>query len=376
MNEYKICTRCIMDTSDNDIRFDEKGICNHCKEAEELLSKEPYSLSKLEKNNLLQKLINTIKKSSKEKKYDCIIGVSGGVDSSYVAYLTKKFGLRPLAVHLDNGWNSELANNNINKICDKLGIDLYTYVIDWEEFKDIQYSFLKASVPDCEIPTDHAIVSLLYNLAGKYGLKYILGGTNLSTESIMPREWSQGHGDWKYIKGIQQRFGSKKIKSFPHRGIIRIFYNVFIKRIKWINFLDYIDYIKNDAKNILSKEIDWQDYGGKHYESLYTKIFQAHFLPTKFGFDKRRGIISSLIVSNQISRDEALNEIAKPLYNPKELKKDIDYLCKKFGITVQEFEKIMQMKPKNFSDYHSYQKIWYFRILKKIRDKLKIKSLM
>lgn len=377
MKKYKICKRCVMDTTDPLIEFDENGVCNHCQQAEKALKNEPYSLAFEEKEKRFKKLAEEIKEKGKGKQYDCIIGISGGVDSTYVAYLVKKYGLRPLAVHLDNGWNSELAVMNIENALNKLGIDLYTHVIDWEEFKDLQLSFLKASTPDSEIPSDHAIGALMYQIAEKYGLEYVLTGVNSSSESILPKEWSQGHGDWKYIKSIQKQFGTKKLKTFPHFSIFKQFYWIYIKKIKWISTLDYFDYDKEQAKKFIMDELSWRDYGGKHHESNYTKIYQAYILPTKFGYDKRKAHLSSLIVAGQITREEALEELKKPLYDEKVLNEDIEYLINKFQISRDEFEDIMKAPKKSFSNYPSYTNSWYYpkfdtltyKILRKIYRK-------
>jgi N-acetyl sugar amidotransferase len=348
-----------MDTTDPEIQFDEHGICNHCKNAYVQLNSKPYCLKPSEKEKWLERLVSKIKHSGKNKKYDCIIGLSGGVDSSYVAYKVKELGLRPLAVHLDNGWDSELSVKNIENICKKLDIDLFTYVINWEEFKDLQLSFLKASTPDSEIPSDHAIVSVLCQLAEKKNVRYILAGVNFSSESIMPRAWSQGHTDWKYIKGLQRIFGTVPLKTFPHRSRIKQYYYRFFKRIQLISFLDYFEYDKEKAKIFLMDKIGFRDYGQKHHESNYTKIYQSYILPTKFGFDKRKAHLSSLICAGQITRAKALEIMKEPLYSPKALEEDILYLINKFGISRKKFEQIMALPPKNYRDYTHYQVGWF-----------------
>jgi N-acetyl sugar amidotransferase len=274
--KYQICKRCIMDTSDPEIVFDDVGVCNHCKDAHTLLNTEPFCLAVQEKNKLLDALAARIRHDGAGKRYDCMIGLSGGVDSSYVAYKVKELGLRPLAVHLDNGWNSELSVNNIENICKRLDIDLFTHVINWEEFKDLQLSFLKASTPDSEIPSDHAIVSILYQMADRENVKYILGGTNLTSESVLPRAWSQGHNDWKYIKSLHEQFGSVPLKTFPHRSRLKQYYYRFVKGIDWVHILNYFDYDKEKAKKELMDKIGFRDYGGKHHESNYTKIYQTY----------------------------------------------------------------------------------------------------
>jgi len=357
-----------MDTTDSDIIFNQSGICNHCITAEKLLKSEPYSLKAKEKEMKLRELISEIKESGKGKKYDCIIGLSGGVDSSFVAYKIVRLGLRPLAVHLDNGWDSELAVKNIENIVKKLDIDLYTYVIDWEEFKDLQLAFLKSSTPDSEIPTDHAIISILYKKAKKENIKYILAGSNLSTESIMPPLWSHGHYDWKYINNVNKKFGNKPLKTFPHFSIFEWYFNKkILKKVKWINILDYIDYVKKDAIQILENELNWKKYGEKHYESIYTRFFQGYILPNKFGFDKRKAHLSGLIISGQLSREEALNELKKEPYpNPELLEEDKEYFLNKFGMTNDEFNSFMSTPLKNFHDYPSYENSLLWNLLLRI----------
>jgi N-acetyl sugar amidotransferase len=363
MSKYGICTRCIMDTSDPMIVFDEDGVCNHCRKAERLLKSEPFSLSNAEKEKRLRDLASEIKEHSKGRKYDCIIGVSGGADSTYAAYLVKKIGLNPLAVHLDNGWDSRLAVTNIEKTLKKLGIDLYTYVIDWEEFRDLQLSFLKASTPDSEVPSDHAITAILYRMAEQYNIKYILAGTNISTESILPAAWSHGHSDWKYIHRLQQKFGTARLRTFPHYSLWQLMRYIVFKKIKFVSILNYTDYIKEDAVKMLTAELDWEYYGGKHHESKYTQFYQAYILPQKFGFDKRRAHLSSLIMAGQISRDKALDEMKAELYPLEKLHEDKEYVINKFSITENEFEAIMDLPVKRFSDYPSYEHSFYYKVL-------------
>jgi N-acetyl sugar amidotransferase len=363
---HQICTRCVMDTTDPDIEFDQTGVCNHCRAVEERRKQYPYNLDAKAKEKELAKLVLQIKKHGKNKKYDCILGVSGGVDSTFAAYQIKKLGLNPLAIHLDNGWNTEMAVHNIEKVCKKLEIDLFTYVIDWEEFRDIQLSFLKASTPDSEIPTDFAITAISYKMAAKHRIKYIITGDNYNTESILPFAWSHGHRDWKYVKNIQRRFGSKPFKTFPRAGYFKLFYYVFVKRIKTVWLLDFIDYKKADAMKVLIDELNWQPYKGKHHESIYTKFFQAYILPEKFGFDKRKAHLSSLICAGEITREEALKELAEELYPGLQLEEDKEYAAMKLGITPGEFESIMKMPPKRFWDYPSYENSWYYKIARMV----------
>lgn len=349
LDTYQQCKRCIMDTTDLNITFDENGVCNHCHRYDYLLHQRVFQGDEAEEK--LKNLITSIRRSGKNHTYDCIIGVSGGVDSTYVAYLTIKLGLRPLAVHFDNGWNSELAVSNIEKVLDRLGIDLYTYVIDWPIFKDLQLAFLKASTPDGEIPTDHAINALLFQEANKRGIKYIINGMNFATESMAVQSWAYGHSDWKYIKSIYQKFGTKKLKNYPKFSFIELGWWTLVKRIKVVSILNYIEYNKEITMKILKDELGWIYYGGKHYESVYTRFFQGYILPLKYNIDKRIGHLSDLIRAGQITRNQALDEIRKPIYDEKLLRQDKAFVMKKFDLDEKKFEELMSIPNKRFNDY-------------------------
>ncbi len=354
--KYQMCSRCIMDTTDPIIEFDEQGVCNHCHKFDRLL--ELYPLDKNSETKL-NGIISDIKREGEGKKYDCIIGVSGGVDSTYVAYVIRKiYGLRPLAVHLDNGWNSELAVSNIVNFLKRLDIDLYTHVIDWEEFRDIQLSFLKASVSDAEAPTDHGISAVLYNIAAKHNVKYIIGGTNIRSEGVMPHFWTYTYVpyDFRYINDIHKTFGTQKIKTYPHFNLFQLFSFVYIRKIKFVNILNYIPYVKHDALKIIESELAWRNYGGKHYESIYTRFFQAYILPKKFSIDKRKAHYSALICSGQMSREEALKNMKEPIAPEEMLVQDKTYVIKKFNISEDEFEQLMSAPRKTFLEYKSYYK--------------------
>lgn len=360
--DYRICSRCVMDTTDPGIFFDAEGVCNQCVDYDELTKK--YVFSGSEGNARLARIIDKIKSAGRGKEYDCIIGVSGGVDSTYVAYKVKELGLRPLAVHLDNGWDCELAVKNIEQTLKILNIDLYTHVIDWEEFKDLQLSFLKASTPDSEIPSDHAIMSLWYQMAKKEGIRYIITGCNLRTETHVPSAWSQGHMDWKYIKNIHDRFGTIKLRTFPHMNYWECHKSSSYIRI---DILNYLDYVKRDAKKLLKEKLCWKDYGGKHYESIYTRFYQGYILYRKFGYDKRKGHFSSLICSGEMTREEALRELKNEPYPLEMQKEDKDYVIKKLCLTEKEFEEIMHLPNKSYWDYPSYGKLSKSAVYKSAR---------
>lgn len=351
--EYRICLRCVMDTTDPGIEFDEQGVCNRCKTHEIRIRKMPRAE---DRERLLNELVANIKASGVGKDYDCLIGVSGGVDSTYVAWLVKSLGLRPLAVHMDNGWDSNLAVENIEHCLKALSIDLFTNVLDWDEFRDLQLSFLKASTPDAEIPTDHAILATLYHRAAQLGLKYILYGANVRTEGLSVPTWSHGHYDWKYIRSLHARFGCTPLRAFPHLTLLDYFRLRHVLRIQFVNVLDYIDYQKSDAMATIQRELGWRPYDQKHHESIYTRFYQNYILPRKFGAEKRKLHLATLVVSGQITREQALAELASPLASPEELRRDKLYACKKLGITEDQLANIMAEAPRTFWDYPSYEK--------------------
>lgn len=340
-----------MDTSDPDIFFDDSGKCNHCKEYD-IRAKNELHLDEAGQQKL-HNLVDKIKQEGKKGEYDCVIGLSGGVDSSMTAYIVKrKLGLRPLALHLDNGWDTELSVKNIENIVKKLDIDFHTHVLDWEEFKDLQLSFLKASVVNLEMPTDHAITSLLVKEAAKRGIRYIILGGNVVTEAIMPNRW-RGHDnrDWKNIKAIHKKYGTKKLRSFLHLTFLGWAYFTLIKGIRFVNILNYFPYNKKQATQVLEKELCWRPYGAKHYESLYTRFFQSYYLPKKFNYDKRRGYLSALICSNQITREEALNELENDPCSPDQLAEDKCYVIKKLGLNEKSFQQIMVKESSSHQNY-------------------------
>ena len=340
---YQMCSKTVMDTTDPNIIFDEQGVSNHYHEyqkaANEQLLMEP------KRSEALKKIINKIKTNGKGKKYDCLIGLSGGVDSSYVAYLVKQYGLRPLAVHFDNGWNTELAVHNVNSIIETLGFDLHTIVVNWEEFRELQLSYLKASVIDIEVVSDHAIHATMFKLAEKFNIDYVISGTNIVTEYILPSAWIYNKLDFTNLKNIHKTFGSINLKTYP-----RVTFKNFIKytgfrKLSPFSILDYVDYNKEDAIAVITKELDWRDYGGKHCESQWTKFYQNYILPQKFGVDKRKAHLSTLICSEQISREEALAELQRPIYDETQLSDDKQYVLKKFDLSSDEFKSLMNKPP-------------------------------
>jgi N-acetyl sugar amidotransferase len=363
MAEYQVCSRCIMDTTDPDITFDEHGRCSHCTKALALLSKYPFSLSSEQKSGELDSLIRKVKSEGKGKKYDCIVGISGGCDSTYTLVETASLGLKPLAVHMDNGWNSELSVQNIEKVVRKLGLSLHTKVLDWASFRDLQRSFLKASVPDLEIPTDHAIFATLHDVAIKHDVKYIIFGSNWATESILPRKWSFGHQDYKYISSIHKQFGKIPLKDYPHFTPQKWGYHKMIRKITAIPLLDYIDYDKPQAARMLTEQFGWRNNNVKHGESLYTLFVQSLVLPEKFGYDKRRAHLSSMICSGQITRDEALEKMREPLFVGNDREDLMELVSDKLDITVDDLKGYISLPNKHYDDYPNYMKSFVHKTL-------------
>jgi len=362
-----MCTRCIMDTTDSEIVFDDSGICNHCRRYDEIAARKLFNGQVGERK--LQEIAAVIKTEGKGREYDSIIGLSGGVDSSFTAYHAWRMGLRPLVVHFDNGWNSEVSVRNIEKVVRKLGFDLHTYVIDWEEFKDLQLSFLKASVIDIEMLTDHAMMAAMFNLARERKIRHILSGTNVVTEGIMPRSWLYSKWDIKNIKGIQKQFGNVRLKEFPTCGLITMLVLQHLRGYHYVEILNYVDYNKKEAIEILRNQLGWQTYGGKHHESIFTKFYQNYILPAKFGVDKRRAHLSTLICSGQMTRAQALEEMNIPLYNEEDFSRDKAYVLKKLSLDEEEFEDLMCLPIKSHTDYPNSQ--WLLPVLAAIREFIK-----
>ena len=366
-SSVKECDRCVMNSLvDVELTLNQQGVCNHCERYDELIAARVVVPEQRSKE--LFNLVEKIKKSGRGD-YDCIVGVSGGVDSTYVAYLAKSLGLKPLAIHFDNGWNSELAVQNIQNVLELLEIDLVTYVIDWEEFRDLQRSFLMASTPDGEIPTDHAIYALLWREASARSIKYILSGMNFITESISVRGWSYGHSDWRYIKGIQKKFGTRRLFNYPHYSFLYLFYVTFFKRVRTVSILNYVDYDKDETLSLLKDKLGWIDYGGKHHESVYTRFYQGYFLPKKFNIDKRYGHYSDLINSGQLTREKAKAMLEQPPYAADLAARDLTYVSKKLGFTETEFESLLRQEP---LDYRSYRNSYaYVQFLRRLVNKLR-----
>lgn len=343
------CSRCVLDVKDDpNITFDVEGICNHCKSYD--LAEERFVKTGETAKQELAALIADIKNSGVGKSYDCILGVSGGVDSSYLALKAKELGLRVLAVHFDNGWNSELAVKNIEGVLAKLDIDLFTFVVDWDEFKDLQLALLKASVVDIELATDHAMLATLYQLALDKKIKYILSGHNIVSEQVLPQHWYFNKRDHIHIRAISQQFGSIPLKTYPLLTSWLKF-SVEWRRIKSVALLNYMDYNKEAVKSLIIDKLGWRDYGGKHYESVFTRFYQGYILPRKFGIDKRKAHLSNLICSKQMSKEAAIAELENPPYPSHLLREDYEFVLKKLNLTEEQFEHLMQMPIRKHEEY-------------------------
>jgi N-acetyl sugar amidotransferase len=357
--KYQICLNCVMDTSDSHIQFDHKGVCDHCFDYYKNIV--PHWNTDNQGKTALNDIVSDIKKTGRKNEFDCLLGLSGGVDSSYMLHLAvKEFGLRPLVFHVDGGWNSEIAVHNINVLIDRLGLDLYTEVINWEEMRDFQLAFFKSGVPHIDIPQDHAFIAVLYNFADKYNIKYILNGGNISTECVRnPMEWLYYGTDMVHIHDIIKRFGTLKMETYPFSSIFRHkIYLRYIRGIRVVKPLNYRPYIKADALKMLEKEYGWKPYSQKHFESRFTKFYEGYWLPERFGFDTRRVQYSSLILTGQMNRQEALDKLSKSAYNPETIQEEFNYVATKLGISPEELRSYFSMPKKFYWDYANQASIF------------------
>lgn len=350
--KYQICANCIMDTSDTTLQFDERGWCEYCVNYYKAIQPNWHPDERGLKE--VMPIIETIKAEGKGRDHDCIIGISGGLDSSYVAYVAKeKFGLRPLLFHCDTGWNSDVGVSNIQKIVDGLGLDLVTEVINWEEMKDLQRAFFKSQVPFVDAPQDLALFSALYSFAAKQGFKYVITGGNISTECVRESiEWTYFAGDMTHVTDIHRKFGSRKLKTLPACDILkyRIYYR-WMKGMRVLRLLDYGPFIKTEVIRELVDKFGWQPYPQKHYESRFTRFFESFWTPQKFGYDKRRAYISSEILTGQMTREQGLERISKPELDERTMAHEFEYVATKLDWTVDEFIEIFKGQNKTFRDY-------------------------
>ncbi|MEA2898269.1 MAG: hypothetical protein QOJ84_3884 [Bradyrhizobium sp.] len=351
---YQICTNCVMDTSDTTLRFDQRGWCQYCCNYHKniLPNWHPDERGLAE----IAPVIDKIRKEGRGREHDCIIGISGGLDSSYVTYVAReKFGLRPLMFHCDTGWNSDLGVSNIQKMIDGLGLDLVTEVVNWEEMKDLQRAFFKSQVSFVDTPQDLALFSAMYNFAARNGFKYVITGGNNSTECVRESlEWTYFSTDTVQVRDIHRKFGSRPLKTFPTCDILkyRLYYR-WLKGMRVVKLLDYVPYIKKDAIRELSEKFGWQPYPQKHYESRFTRFYESYWTPKKFGYDKRRAYLSSEILTGQLTREEALARVARPELDEETMAREFEYVATKLGWTVAEFEAIFKGRNKTFRDYRN-----------------------
>ncbi len=356
---YRICSNCVMDTTDSKITFGPDGVCDHCTTFyRDVLP--AWDTGEKGQAKLAQ-LAAEIKRQGEGRDFDCIIGVSGGIDSSYLTYIAKaQLNLRPLVFHVDAGWNSQIAVNNIEKLVDGLGLDLYTEVIDWEVMRDLQLAFFKSGVPHIDTPQDHAFFATMYSFAERHNVRYILTGANLSTECIRnPVEWMYYQSDSVQLRDIHRRFGTRPLDGFPITGILRHkVYLPYVRRIRVVRPLNYVPYLKAEAMQLLQTRFGWQPYPQKHFESRFTQFYESYWLPKKFGYDVRRVQYSSLILTKQMTRDEALRKLEQPPYDPTTIHHDIEFVANKLGISVDELLGYLEAPNKSYRDYRSQESIY------------------
>jgi N-acetyl sugar amidotransferase len=351
---YQRCTRCVMDTTDAEIRFDAEGVCNHCRTFETLPGTQWFPNE--EGRVRLERMLTDIRAEGEGKEYDSILGLSGGADSTYLALKMREWNLRPLVVHVDAGWNSELAVANIERVVKYCNYDLHTHVVDWEEMRDLHLAYLRAGIPNQDVPQDHVFFASLYRFATENGISTIFSGGNLATEGIFPASWHGSAMDAINLKAIHKRFGSRPLRSYNTISFFQYyFWFPFVKKMRTVRPLNYMPFDKAEAIAEMERTFGYKPYDRKHGESLFTKLFQNYYLPTRFGYDKRLPHYSSLIVSGQMSRDEALAKLREPLYDPRELETDITYFCKKLRISRQEFEALMSAPVHHHSDFPTWE---------------------
>jgi len=359
MIKYKVCSCCVMDTSDANIIFDSLGVCDHCLAFKQNIL--PHWHPNEKGAAMFREIVAQIKTAGNGKQFDCIMGMSGGLDSSYLLHLAvTEFGLRPLVFHVDGGWNTDLAVNNIQVLVDKLGLDLYTEVINWNEMRDFQLAFFKSGVPHLDIPQDHAFVATLYHFANKHGIKYILNGGNYSTECVRnPKEWLYYGTDMAQLRDIHGRFGSIPLRTYPFSSVL--FHKVYLRYIRGVQVvkpLNLMPYTKENASKVLADTYGWRPYPQKHFESRFTRFYEGYWLPTRFGYDTRRVQYSSLIQTGQMTREEALERLKQPAYDPATIDEDFEYIATKLGISVHELRGYHEMPLKTYKDYKNQE--WLF----------------
>lgn len=358
MSKQMICSNCVMDTTDSQISFDEHGVCDHCNTFYSEVK--PNWHTDERGRSELRMLVEKIKASGRHRDFDCIIGMSGGIDSSYLTYIATEYGLRPLVFHVDAGWNSQEAVNNIEKLVDKLGLDLYTEVIDWAEMRDLQLAFFKSGVPHIDTPQDHAFFATMYKFAEQHNISYILTGANLSTECIRnPIEWMYYQSDSIQLRDIHARFGTRPLVNYPVTSILRHkIWLPYFKRIKVARPLNMVEYDKAAAVKLLTEKFGWQPYPQKHFESRFTRFYEGYWLPTKFGYDTRKVQYSSLIVTGQMTRDEAIEKLKVPALDDATIRQEFEYVANKLEISTTELKSYLDAPNKTYRDYKSQETIY------------------
>lgn len=357
--EYRVCTQCVMDTSDSRITFDDRGRCDHCLTFERHTKPNwhPDARGRAE----LDVLVEAIRAKGQGREFDCIIGMSGGVDSSYLVYLAKEvLKLRPLVFHVDAGWNSQIAVNNIERLVDHLGLDLFTEVIDWAEMRDLQLAFFKSGVPHIDTPQDHAFFATMYKFAAQHGVQHILTGANLSTECVRnPVEWMYYQSDSVQLRDIHRQFGRRPLATYPVTSVIwHKLYLPYVRRVRVHRPLNFVPYIKRDAMKLLQERFGWQPYPQKHFESRFTRFYESYWLPKRFGYDVRRVQFSSLILTGQMTRDEALRELESPPYDESTIGTELEFVANKLGVTVAELDGFMKLPKRTYRDYRSQRALY------------------
>ena len=358
--QYQICTSCVMDTSDSKIVFDSKGVCDHCITFRTRIA--PNWHTDDLGQAALGKIVAEVKSAGKGRDFDCIIGMSGGIDSSYLLYLAvEKLGLRPLVFHVDAGWNSQVAVNNIERLVEKLGLDLFTEVIDWEEMKDLQMAFFRAGVSHVDAPQDHAFFATMYKFAHKYGIRHILTGLNTSTECVRnPIEWMYYQSDSRQLRDIHRQYGRRPLRNYPLTSILwHKVYLPYVRKIRIVTPLNYMPYIKADAMRLLEEKFGWQPYPQKHFESRFTKFYESYWLPTRFGYDVRRVQYSSLILTGQMTRDEAIERLKALPYDPERIGQEFEFVAHKLGVTVEELRACHEAPLRTYKDFKSQDWIYH-----------------
>ena len=356
--EHQVCTNCVMDTTDSMIKFDSNGICDHCLDFYKNV--EPNWFTDERGVAELEPVIAKIKEDGKDRDFDCILGMSGGADSSYLLHLVvTEFNLRPLVFHVDGGWNSQIAVNNIKAMIDKLGLDLYTEVINWEEMKDFQLTYLKSGLANIDVPQDHAFIATLYNFANEHNIKYIINGGNISTECVRnPLEWLYYGTDMAQIRDLRRKFSKNPMKTYPFSNVFRHkIYLRYIKNLQVVKPLNSLPYVKEDAMKLLEKLYGWMPYPQKHFESRFTKFYEGYWLPNKFGFDTRKVQYSSLILTKQMTREDALTKLKTPAISKEDAIHDFGFTATKLGISVEELQGYFDAPNKTHKDYKNQENI-------------------